>query len=74
MPRDPAGTLPTPMLERFRNLLGSDEYARACDLIALGQMDAASDYVSEVLEDNDLCVPDAAFLRPTRALDGVATR
>jgi hypothetical protein len=73
-PSDPARTSPTTLLERVRNLFSSEEYATARDLIALGQTDAASQYVSEVLEDNDLCVPDIAFLRPTRASDGVATR
>ena len=74
MPSDPTRALPIAMLEWVRNLLGSDEYARACNLIALGRPDAAGDYVNDVLEDNDLCAPDIAVQRPMTAPDGVAGR
>ncbi len=74
MPRDPARASGLQMPDRVRNLLGSDEYARACDLMARGRPDAASAYVNDVLETNDLFVPEIAVLRPMRAPDGRATR
>ena len=45
-----------------RNLLSREEHARVCDLVAIGRWDAARDYVINVLDDNDLIIPDGAFL------------